>query len=105
MRDFLESWLERHPTDLEDLALTGVFNEQIERLWDIARSWKDQIPSLKLIKTLAERYVVSFKAESCNIRARLDEASAIVDWWKTRFSHIGRFNRLIRLIQGTDQAL
>ena len=106
VRDFLESWLERHPTDLEDLALTGVFNEQIERLWDIARSWKDQIPLLKLIETLAERYVVSFKAESCNIRARLDEASAIVDWWKkTRFSHIGRFNRLIRLIQGTDQAL
>jgi len=105
VRDFLESWLERHPPDLEDLASTGAFNEQIERLWDLARSWKDEAPLLKLIETLAERYVISFEAGSISIRARRDDTSAIIDWRKTRFSPIRRFNRLVRLIQEADQAL
>lgn len=105
VRDFLESRLEKHPIDLKDLALASVFNEQMQRLWDIGRSWKVQILSPALAEVLAENYVITFEAKLCTIRPSRDKARAIVNWQKTRFSPIRRFNRLVRLIQGADQAL
>jgi len=105
VRDFLESWLESHPRDVEDLASIGVFTEQIGKLWNLVRSWKGQKPSVKLIEMLAKRYISTFGAESISPSAHRDKANTIVDWRKTRFSRIKRLNRLIRLIQGAEHEL
>lgn len=105
VRDFLESWLEHNPGDLEDLLSTAVFSEQVDRLWSLLRARDDHVLSDKALEGLLKRYVELFAVDSISIRPRHGEAGTITDWWKIPSWPLERFNRLINLIGGADLTL
>jgi len=105
IRDFLESWLEEHPADLEDLVHACVFSEQAEKLWRLVESWGGGTASRAVIAVLAERFVGTANAAGIELQARRNDQNEVVDWRPTRVSPIRRLNRAVLLVQDADPAL
>jgi hypothetical protein len=97
IRDFLESWLEEHPADLEDLAHMCAFNEQAERLWRLAESWGGGTAARSVIAVLAESFVATANTAGVALHAYRNDQNEVADWRPTRVSPIMRLNRAVRL--------